>query len=164
MTIVRSERLARILPIMATRVSSPVVVGRDAELHTIESALDRAAAGETVHLLVAGEAGVGKTRLTSEAARLAADRGFRVLRGDCGNVGGSSLPYGPFVEALRNLAIELGPVETASVAGSAARDLTRLVPAFGLDEASSQSDPVQASCSRRSSACSSGLPSARRCC
>ena len=121
MTIVRSERLARILPIMATRVSSPVVVGRDAELHTIESALDRAAAGETVHLLVAGEAGVGKTRLTSEAARLAADRGFRVLRGDCGNVGGSSLPYGPFVEALRNLAIELGPVETAAVAGSAAR-------------------------------------------
>ena len=145
MTIVRSERLARILPIMATRVSSPVVVGRDAELHTIESALDRAAGGETVHLLVAGEAGVGKTRLTSEAARLAADRGFRVLRGDCGNVGGSSLPYGPFVEALRNLAIELGPVETAAVAGPAARDLTRLVPAFGsLDEASSQSEPVQA--------------------
>ena len=145
MTIVGSARLARILPIMATRVSSPVVVGRDAELHTIESALDRAAGGETVHLLVAGEAGVGKTRLTSEAARLAGDRGFRVLRGDCGNVGGSSLPYGPFVEALRNLAIELGPAETAAVAGPAARDLARLVPAFGsLDEAPSQSDWVQA--------------------
>ena len=145
MTIVESARLARILPIMATRVSSPVVVGRDAELHTIESALDRAAGGETVHLLVAGEAGVGKTRLTSEAARLAGDRGFRVLRGDCGNVGGSSLPYGPFVEALRNLAIELGPAETAAVAGPAARDLARLVPAFGtLDEAASPSDWVQA--------------------
>ena len=50
MTIVRSERLARILPLMATRVSSPVVVGRDAELRTIESALDRVAGGETVHL------------------------------------------------------------------------------------------------------------------
>ena len=144
MTIVRSARLARILPLMATRVSSPVVVGRDAELHTIESALDRAAGGETVHLLVAGEAGVGKTRLTSEAARLAADRGFRVLRGDCGNVGGSSLPYGPFVEALRNLAIELGPVETAAVAGPAADDLARLVPAFGsLEPAPSQSEWVQ---------------------
>ena len=107
-------------------------------------ALDRAAGGETVHLLVAGEAGVGKTRLTSEAARLAADRGFRVLRGDCGNVGGSSLPYGPFVEALRNLAIELGPVETAAVAGPAADDLARLVPAFGsLEPAPSQSEWVQ---------------------
>ena len=144
MTIVRSARLARILPLMATRVSSPVVVGRDAELHTIESALDRAAGGETVHLLVAGEAGVGKTRLTSEAARLAADRGFRVLRGDCGNIGGSSLPYGPFVEALRNLALDLGPVETAAVAGPAADDLARLVPAFGsLEPAPSQSEWVQ---------------------
>ena len=144
MTIVRSERLARILPLMATRVSSPVVVGRDAELRTIESALDRVAGGETVHLLVAGEAGVGKTRLTSEAARLAADRGFRVLRGDCGNVGGSSLPYGPFVEALRNLALDLGPVETAAVAGPAADDLARLVPAFGsLEPEPSQSEWVQ---------------------
>ena len=165
MTIVGSARLARILPIMATRVSSPVVVGRDAELHTIESALDRAAGGETVHLLVAGEAGVGKTRLTSEAARLAGDRGFRVLRGDCGNVGGSSLPYGPFVEALRNLAIELGPAETAAVAGPAARDLARLVPAFGsLDEAHHRRIGCRPGCSRRSSACSSGSPSARRCC
>jgi len=144
MTIVESARLARILPIMATRVSSPVVVGRDAELHTIESALDRAAGGETVHLLVAGEAGVGKTRLTSEAARLAGDRGFRVLRGDCGNVGGSSLPYGPFVEALRNLAIELGTAETAAVAGPAAHDLARLVPAFGsLEPTPLQSEWVQ---------------------
>ena len=158
MTIVGSARLARILPIMATRVSSPVVVGRDAELHTIESALDRAAGGEAVHLLVAGEAGVGKTRLTSEAARLAGDRGFRVLRGDCGNVGGSSLPYGPFVEALRNLAIELGPAETAAVAGPAARDLTRLVPAFGsLEDAPHSRNGCRPACSRRSSGCSGGL-------
>ena len=161
----RSARLARILPIMATRVSSPVVVGRDAELHTIESALDRAAGGESVHLLVAGEAGVGKTRLTSEAARLAGDRGYRVLRGDCGNVGGSSLPYGPFVEALRNLAIELGPAETAAVAGPAARDLTRLCrPSAPSMRPSHRRIGCRPGCSRRFSACSSGFPSARRCC
>ena len=136
--------LARILGFMATRVSSPVVVGRDAEIRSLENALDRAAAGETVHLLVAGEAGLGKTRLTSEAARLAGDRGFRVLRGDCLNVGGSSLPYGPFVEALRGLASDLGPAATAEVAGPAADDLARLVPAFGsLDTDPSQSEWVQ---------------------
>ena len=134
----------RILGFMATRVSSPVVVGRDAELTSIERALERAAAGETVHLLVAGEAGLGKTRLTSEAASLAGDRGFRVLRGDCLNVGGSSLPYGPFVEALRGLASELGPAGTSEVAGPAADDLARLVPAFGsLDTDASQSEWVQ---------------------
>ena len=134
----------RILRFMATRVSSPVVVGRDAELTSIEQALERAAAGETVHLLVAGEAGLGKTRLTNEAARLAGERGFRVLRGDCLNVGGSSLPYGPFVEALRGLASELGPQATAEVAGSAADDLARLVPAFGtLETDATQSEWVQ---------------------
>jgi len=136
--------LTRILRFMATRVSSPVVVGRDAELSSIEKALERAAAGETVHLLVAGEAGLGKTRLTAEAARLAGDRGFRVLRGECLNVGGSSLPYGPFVEALRGLASELGPAATAEVAGPAADDLARLVPAFGSVETNeSQSEWVQ---------------------
>ena len=134
----------RMLGFMATRVSSPVVVGRDAELSSIEKALERAAAGETVHLLVAGEAGLGKTRLTTEAARLAGDRGFRVLRGECLNVGGSSLPYGPFVEALRGLASELGPAATAEVAGPAADDLARLVPAFGSVETNeSQSEWVQ---------------------
>jgi DNA-binding NarL/FixJ family response regulator len=133
------------LGLMATRVSSPVVVGRDAEIQSIEAALARAAAGETVHLLVAGEAGVGKTRLTSEAARLAGDRGFRVVRGDCTNVGGSSLPYGPFVEALRQLATELGPAATAEVAGSAADDLARLVPAFGsVEPAPAPTEWVQA--------------------
>jgi DNA-binding CsgD family transcriptional regulator/tetratricopeptide (TPR) repeat protein len=133
------------LGFMATRVSSPVVVGRDAEIQSIEHALDRVAAGETVHLLVAGEAGLGKTRLASEAARLAVDRGFRVLRGDCLNVGGSSLPYGPFVEALRRLATELGPQATAELAGPAADDLARLVPAFGsLDAPQNQSEWVQA--------------------
>src|SRR5262245_33554967 len=132
------------LPFMATRVSSPVVVGRDAEIQSLERALDRAVAGEAVHVLVAGEAGVGKTRLTSEAARLAGDRGFRVLRGDCSNVGGSSLPYGPFVEALRDLATELGPEQTAVVAGPSADDLARLVPAFGsLETAPPQSEWVQ---------------------
>jgi DNA-binding CsgD family transcriptional regulator/tetratricopeptide (TPR) repeat protein len=140
-----ATRSAGMLGFMATRVSSPVVVGRDAEIQSIEAALDRAAAGETVHLLLAGEAGVGKTRLTSEAARLAGDRGFLVLRGDCGNVGGSSLPYGPFVEALRDLAAELGPDGTAEMAGPAADDLARLVPAFGsLEAAPAPSEWVQA--------------------
>ena len=116
---------------MAGRVSSPVFVGRHAELETIEAALDRAQAGESVHVLVAGEAGVGKTRFTGEVARIARERGFRVLRGECGNVGGSSLPYGPFVEALRGLANDLDPSEIATLAGPAAADLARLVPGFG---------------------------------
>jgi DNA-binding CsgD family transcriptional regulator/tetratricopeptide (TPR) repeat protein len=141
---VESQRGIGMLPFMAARVSSPVLVGRDAELQTIAGALDRAAPGETVDLLIAGEAGVGKTRLTAEAARLARERGFRVLRGDCGNVGGTGLPFGPFVEALRELAADLDPAEIAAIAGPAADDLARLVPAFGSSgDAPSQSEWVQ---------------------
>ena len=123
------------LDLMAGRVSSPVFVGRPDELVALSIATERVSAGETVTLLVAGEAGVGKTRLTGEAARIAREHGFRVLRGECVNVGGSSLPYGPFVEAFRGLIAELDPSDLAAIAGPAAPDLARLVPGFGSEEA-----------------------------
>ena len=145
MTLLDRRGAADMLAGMAGRVSSPVFVGRQAEIEAIEAALDRAGAGQAVHLLVAGEAGVGKTRFTAEVARIARDRGFRVLRGECGNVGGSSLPYGPLVEALRGLANDLDPSEIAMLAGPAAADLARLVPSFGstATTAPAQSEWVQ---------------------
>jgi predicted ATPase len=51
---------------MAARVSSPRLVGRAEELARLAAALDRAAAGDPAAVLVAGEAGVGKTRLLPE--------------------------------------------------------------------------------------------------
>ena len=64
-------------------------------------ALDRAVAGSPIHQLIAGEAGVGKSRLVAEVASMASARGMRVLIGGCANVGDGSVPYAPFVEALR---------------------------------------------------------------
>lgn len=116
---------------MAGRVSSPVFVGRHVELQAVAHALDRAETGETVHLLIAGEAGVGKTRLTAEIERQASERGARTLRGGCVNVGGAGLPYGPFVDALRSLSTDLDPATLQAIAGPAAADLARLVPGFG---------------------------------
>ena len=130
---------------MAGRVSSPVFVGRTAELDAAAAALDRAAAGQAIHVLVAGEAGVGKTKFTEEVARLAADRGFRVLRGECVNLGGSSLPYGPVVDILRTLAADRDEAGLTALAGPSRADLARLVPAFGSPEtiALAQSEWVQ---------------------
>ena len=54
-------------------------------------------------VLVAGEAGIGKTRLASELARRARDAGFEVLLGRSIDLVGTELPYQPFVEALRPL-------------------------------------------------------------
>ena len=88
---------------MGGRVASPTFVGRVEELQTLEAARRRAADGEPAVVLVGGEAGVGKTRLTAELiARCAAD-GTRVLVGGCVPVGEGALPYAPIVEALRAL-------------------------------------------------------------
>jgi DNA-binding CsgD family transcriptional regulator/tetratricopeptide (TPR) repeat protein len=80
-----------------------VLVGRGRELGELERALDAARAGNGATVLVAGEAGIGKTRLASELARRARDAGFEVLLGRSIDLVGAELPYQPFVEALRPL-------------------------------------------------------------
>jgi DNA-binding CsgD family transcriptional regulator len=61
-------------------IQSPVLVGRDSFLALIEDRLAGAAAGEGGLLFVAGEAGIGKTRLLSAVARRADAGGFAVVR------------------------------------------------------------------------------------
>ena len=116
---------------MAGRLVSPTLVGRASELAALEDALDRAVRGTPVHQLVAGEAGVGKSRLVRETSSLAAARGFRVLSGGCADVGEGGVPYGPIVEALRTLVRGLEPSAIDSIVGDARGDLARLVPALG---------------------------------
>ena len=76
------------------------LVGREDELAQLQELLSRASAGEGSLLLLCGEAGVGKTRLTAALAEEAAGSGFGVLRGAA--VSGSTAPYGPIVDALRS--------------------------------------------------------------
>ena len=61
-------------------IQSPVLVGRDAFLALTESWLADAAAGAGRVLFVAGEAGIGKTRLLGSIARHAQSSGFTVAR------------------------------------------------------------------------------------
>jgi class 3 adenylate cyclase/tetratricopeptide (TPR) repeat protein len=76
------------------------LVGRTGELAQLTGAFDEAAAGRGRLLLVAGEPGIGKTRLTEELATYAGVRGAKTCWGHCyeGELG---VPYLPFVEALR---------------------------------------------------------------
>jgi DNA-binding CsgD family transcriptional regulator/tetratricopeptide (TPR) repeat protein len=115
---------------MTGRVVSPTLVGRQSELRGIERGLDAAVLGMPVHLLIAGEAGVGKSRLIAEATRAAGERGMRVMRGECANIGEGGVPYGPIVEALRGLIRDIDPDELSLAVGSTGADLARLVPAF----------------------------------
>ena len=50
---------------------------------------------------IGGEAGIGKTRLSMMAGELARQQGFKVLIGGCLDIGESTVPYAPLLEALR---------------------------------------------------------------
>src|SRR4051812_44994386 len=89
---------------MSTRVTSSRLIGRTSELAELEAALADAAAGRPSLAFVAGESGVGKTRLLTELERRARESGARVLTGECVELGEGELPYAPIVGALRPLA------------------------------------------------------------
>jgi hypothetical protein len=59
---------------------SPVLVGRDDLLALAERRLGEVAGGRGQLLLVAGEAGIGKTRLLAAVTDAAVRRGFAVVR------------------------------------------------------------------------------------
>jgi DNA-binding CsgD family transcriptional regulator/tetratricopeptide (TPR) repeat protein len=107
------------------------MIGRTAELAEIEAALTDAAAGRPSLVFVAGESGVGKTRILDEAARRARAAGGRLLSGDCVELGEGELPYAPIVAALRPLARDGDPALDALPEGAHA-ELTRLLPGLGL--------------------------------
>ncbi|WP_202486325.1 AAA family ATPase, partial [Streptomyces sp. SID4985] len=113
-----------------TRSVSPVFVGRADELDTLRDALARAAGGEPQALLLGGEAGVGKTRLTEEFGALAAARGAVVARGGCVEIGADGLPFAPFSGALRTLRAAL-PEPFADAASTQEGELARLLPELG---------------------------------
>jgi predicted ATPase len=89
---------------MSEGLQSPLFVGRREEMAALGALLDRARDGEPGFAIVAGEAGVGKTRLVAELARQATEAGFTVLTGHCVELGAEGLPLAPLIDALRALA------------------------------------------------------------
>ena len=98
-------------------------VGRQAELAFLKSGLQQAAESSRFRAaLVAGEAGMGKTRLVRELELFA--RNALVLRGRCYEDG--TLPYIPFVEALRSC-LEQRPGILEALATPEQDDILRLL-------------------------------------
>ncbi|MFD8390708.1 AAA family ATPase [Streptomyces sp. NPDC059680] len=86
--------------------SAPPLIGRDEELARLMGVLERARAGAARAVLLAGDAGVGKTRLLDEVAGRAARAGSTVVTGHCVDLGDVGLPYLPFTEILGVLAAD----------------------------------------------------------
>jgi DNA-binding CsgD family transcriptional regulator len=93
----------------------------------LKAALDRALSGQSQLVMLAGEPAIGKTRTTQELAALAEDQGAKVLWGWCYEEGSLSLPYLPFVEALRAYVLSREPEDLCQELGSGASDVARIV-------------------------------------
>ncbi|BBY42410.1 hypothetical protein MCEL_07050 [Mycolicibacterium celeriflavum] len=88
-------------PVPAALTGAGPFVGRGRELEGLFAAWQTSEAAGTRAVLIAGEPGVGKTRLAGEWSRLAYEHGAVVLYGRCDEDLGA--PYQPFTEALRSL-------------------------------------------------------------
>ena len=107
------------------RATSPVLIGRAGERARLDAVFRSACDGAPVTVLVAGEAGIGKTRLVTEFAD---DVGAEatVLSGACID---ERVPYSPIAEALRSL-VRSG-WEPGDVGERGWADLGALVPELG---------------------------------
>ncbi|MFB9903925.1 ATP-binding protein [Allokutzneria oryzae] len=102
-------------------------VGRRAAVAELAGCLDRAVAGRGSLVLVAGEAGIGKTTLVERFAATATRDDVVVLWGGCWQ-GEGQTPYWPFVQVLRRCVAEWGWERVSATVGGDARYLSRLLP------------------------------------
>ena len=120
------------MPGLLTRAGR-IFVGREEELERLLGLWKEATAGERRLALLAGEPGIGKTRLAVELAGAVRESGGVVLAGRCDEDLG--VPYQPFVEALRHYVSCAEERRLGRYGGELARllpELTDLVP--GLPE------------------------------
>ncbi|TDB83479.1 ATPase [Actinomadura sp. KC216] len=105
---------------------TPVLIGRDHPAGVLRAEMDRAAGSHGGLVLIAGEAGIGKTTLVTEAVEEARRQGALVLSGSCWD-SGSAPGYWPWVQVIRSLRRSAAPDEWAEVEHATAGGLSVLL-------------------------------------
>jgi class 3 adenylate cyclase len=108
------------------RAPGATFIGREQEMKRLKAGVDAALGGQGSLVMLVGEPGIGKTRLSEEIGVYARLRGVQVLRGNCHETE-AGLPYLPFVEALREYVASKPEEELRSELGDAASDVAKLV-------------------------------------
>ncbi len=108
----------------------PDLVQREKPLAVLLDQLGAAAQGQSRFVALTGEAGVGKSRLVRELARIAHEDGFYVFGGR--SHASAATPYEPFVAALRPYVQARGSEILRRVLGSLVTELGRLLPELAL--------------------------------
>ncbi len=109
-------------------LGSAALIGRDDELADLREVFKSVQAGQPAAVIVAGEAGIGKTRLVDEFAVEAGVAGARVVRGQCVELDGEELAFAPVAGVLRGLLAELGSERLIELAGPGSAPLGAILP------------------------------------
>jgi len=102
-------------------------VGRDEERAELRRYLEQAAQGQGSLIMIGGEPGVGKTRISEELLAEAADNGFLTLTGHCYEMEGAP-PYIPFVEIMQAAMKTVSPEALRTALGDEASEVAKVVP------------------------------------
>ena len=101
-------------------------IGRQPELAVLTSALDDALSGRGQMVMLAGEPGIGKTRLAQELATRAESLGAQVMWGGCYEHVGAP-PYWPYVQPIRAYVQEISAEQLRSQMGPGAADIADVI-------------------------------------
>jgi DNA-binding CsgD family transcriptional regulator/tetratricopeptide (TPR) repeat protein len=118
--------------VRSLREHSARFIGRDVELARLHKSWESVLERRSELVLLAGEAGVGKTRLMIEFVRRVREAvPARVLWGECIDLQQGGLPYAPFRQALRSAMDDREDVAFAGAVRAAGPDLAMLLPGLG---------------------------------
>ncbi len=113
-------------PAVISSLERTTFAGRDAEWQRLEQSWQEALAGRRQVMFVAGEPGIGKSRLSLEFARLVAAQGAAVLIGRCDEQ--ALIAYQPFLEVVTHYVAATPDSVLAHDIGIGATHLDALVP------------------------------------
>jgi DNA-binding CsgD family transcriptional regulator/RecA/RadA recombinase len=109
------------------RSAKTVFVGRQLEMGELMDALQDVLAGRGRVVMLAGEPGIGKTRVAQELTAYATLNGAQALWGRCHFAEGAP-PYWPWVQVIRSYVREHPPEQLRSEMGAGAADIAEVVP------------------------------------
>src|SRR5687768_16828205 len=108
------------------------LVGRAAELGSLDGALAELGRRRPCAIELVGEPGIGKTRLLVELGALADERGHTVLSGSASEFE-RDLPFWVFIDALDDFVAGLEPRALAGLDGDVKADAGRVLPSLAAD-------------------------------
>lgn len=137
-----TESLARQEPTPTTAARREPFVGRDELMHMLRGRLPPSARGSENLVVLAGEAGIGKTRAARELAAIARELGVQVWTG-AAHDGDGAPPYWPWMQIVRAAHEQLGARGFQDALPAGAWAIAQLLPELAAQRAAGTSREPQ---------------------